>query len=72
MCAQVLFVELPKLSLTQRDELDIPLVSHELAEAITQMSPSRAPGVNRLPVEFDKQFWGIIGLDFYCVLIECV
>ena len=54
MCAQVLFAELPKLSLEQRDEMDIPLLSHELAEAGTQMSPSLAPGVDGLPVEFNK------------------
>jgi hypothetical protein len=43
MCAQVLFAGLPKLSLAQMDEMDIPLLSHELAEAVTQMSPGRAP-----------------------------
>jgi hypothetical protein len=67
MCAQVLFAELPKLSLAQRDEMDIPLLSQELAEAVTQMSPGRAPGIDGLPVEFYKQFWRIIGLDFCCV-----
>lgn len=72
LCAQVLFTELPKLSLAQRDDLDVPLLSHELAEAVTQMSPGRAPGVDGLPVEFSKKFWGIIGQDFFCVLRECV
>jgi hypothetical protein len=43
ICAQVLFAGLPKLSLAQRDKMDIPLSSHELAEALTQMSPGRAP-----------------------------
>jgi hypothetical protein len=39
MCAQVLFVDLPKLSLAQRDEMDIPLLSHELAEAVKPNVP---------------------------------
>ena len=43
---QVLFAELPKRSLAQRDEMDIPLLSNELAEAITQMST----GVDGLPI----------------------
>ena len=72
MCAQVLFAGLPKLSRAQRDEMDIPLLSHELAEAVTQMSPGRAPGVDGLPVEFYKKFWGTIGQDFFCVLRECL
>jgi hypothetical protein len=33
MCAHVLFSELPKLSLAQRDEIHIPFLSHGLAEA---------------------------------------
>lgn len=36
------------------------------------MSPSCAPMVDALPVEFYKKSWGIIGLDFFCVLCECV
>ena len=52
--------------------MDIPLLSHELAEAVTQMSPGRAPGVDGLPVEIYKKFWEIIGLDFFCVLREFV
>lgn len=46
MCSQVLFAELPKLSLAQRDEIDILLFSHELAEAVTQMFSGHAPGVD--------------------------
>ena len=38
--------------------MDIPLLSHELAEAVTQMSPGRAPGVDGLPVEFYKKILG--------------
>jgi hypothetical protein len=37
ICAQILFAELPKLSLAQRHERDIPLLSHELAEPLTAM-----------------------------------
>ncbi|CDQ98999.1 unnamed protein product [Oncorhynchus mykiss] len=55
-----------------RDKMDIPLLSHELAEAVTQMSPGRAPGFDGLPVEFSKRFWGIIGQDLFCMLCECV
>jgi hypothetical protein len=50
VCAQVLLSELPKLSLAQRDEINIPLLSHELAEAVTQMSPGRAQEVEGLPL----------------------
>ena len=38
VCAQVLLADLPKLSLAQRDEINIPLLTHELAEAVIQMS----------------------------------
>ena len=39
MCAQVLFAELPQLSLAQRDEMDVPLFSHELEKAINPDVP---------------------------------
>ena len=42
----------PKLSLGKRHEMDIPLLSHELAEAVNLSnllkSPCRAPGVDGL------------------------
>jgi hypothetical protein len=52
LCDSVLFAELPKLSPAKKDEIDFPLLSHELAEAVTQMSPGHAPGFDGLPVEF--------------------
>ncbi|CDQ59921.1 unnamed protein product [Oncorhynchus mykiss] len=42
------------------------------AEVCDPMSSGRAPGVDGLPVEFYKKFWGIIGQDFFCVLCEYV
>lgn len=49
--------ELPKLPLSHRDEMDIPLLSHELTEALSQMSPCCAPGVDGLPVKFHTKIW---------------
>lgn len=43
----------------------------ELTEAVQQVKPGRAPGIDGLPGEFYKVMWGIIGKDFYEVVQKC-
>lgn len=52
--SQVLLTDLPKLSLSQRNEMDISLGFHKLSVAISQIAPGCTPGVDGLPVDIYK------------------
>ena len=67
----VLHRGLPQLSPEDRAALDSALSLQELTDAVCQMAPGRAPGVDGLPAEFFRKFWACIGQDLYEVVMKC-
>ena len=61
-----------KLTQIQRDKLDEALTYQEYTQAIHQMPHNKAPGLDGLPVEVYKVFFGIIGIKLYEALMYCV
>lgn len=68
--ADELFNNLPVLDEGNIKNLDSDLTFEELTKAVNQLSSGRAPGIDGLPAEIYKTFWGIIGRDFFNVLQE--
>jgi hypothetical protein len=68
LCTEQLLHDLPQLGPEQRVALDITL--QELSTAVMQLSTGRAIGIDGLPSEFYKHFWGSIGEDVYEVVCE--
>lgn len=48
--------------------MDSAITFQEVTVAVQQLSSIRAPGIDGLPVEFYKHFWGLNGKDFFEVL----
>ena len=55
---------LPQLGPEQRVALDSDISLQELSTAVMQLSSGRDPGIDGLPSEFYKHFWGFIGEEF--------
>lgn len=53
-------LEGPKLSQTERDELDAPFSKDELHRALLQLNTNKCPGTDGLPPEFYLKFWELI------------
>jgi len=68
--ADELFNNLPVLDEENVKDLDSDLSFEEVTKAVNQLSSGRAPGIDGLPAEFYKTFWGIIGKDFFKVVQE--
>lgn len=68
-CLDILFDVLPQLGEERQLELDTALTFEEVTEAVHQLTPGKAPGIDGLPVDFYRTFWGIIGRDLYEVLM---
>ncbi len=62
--------DLPQLEQGKRKALDDIITYGDLTEAVQQLSMGRSPGIDGLTAEFYKHFWGIIGEDFYEVVLE--
>ncbi|GAA6094936.1 mucin-5B-like [Tachysurus ichikawai] len=58
-----LFNNLPSLNKEHKKELDLKL-SFEVVTVEVQLFSGCAPGIDGLPIEFYKTFWGIIGRVF--------
>ena len=55
----------------QRKICEGPLTEKELKTAVSQMVNSRSPGLDGLPCEFYKMFWGKLGRDLFEVVDKC-
>ncbi|KAI4885436.1 hypothetical protein NFI96_003951 [Prochilodus magdalenae] len=61
--------DLLQLDGQHRQDLDAALSFDEVTKAVYQLTSGRAPGVDGLPIDFYKAFWGIIGRDFFDVFL---
>lgn len=64
-----LFDLIPKLTPEHKEDLDCILSFQEVTKAVQELSIGKSPGLDGLPSEFFKQFWGIIGKDYYEVIL---
>ncbi|CAM2096758.1 unnamed protein product [Caretta caretta] len=53
----VLWEELPTVSASDRDRLELPLTLAEFSEAFRHMPTNKSPGMDRLTMEFYRLFW---------------
>ncbi|CAM4564761.1 unnamed protein product, partial [Caretta caretta] len=67
---EVLWEELPTVSVGDRDRLELPLTLAEFSEALCRMPTNKSPGMDRLTVEFYRAFWDILGPDLVTVWAE--
>ncbi|KAI4890910.1 hypothetical protein NFI96_026065 [Prochilodus magdalenae] len=56
-----LLCDLPRITGEQVDLLEAVLELQELTTAAQEQTSGRAPGIDGLPAEFYKHFWGTIG-----------
>ena len=62
---------LPQLSPEERDLLNSDITLEELTMAVSQMASGKAPGMDGLPSDFLKHFWGVLGRDILDIVKEC-
>ncbi|CAM2109326.1 unnamed protein product [Caretta caretta] len=67
---EVLWEELPTVSVGDRDRLELPLTLAEFSEALHRMPTNKSPGMDGLTVEFYRAFWDILGPDLVTVWAE--
>ncbi|CAM2106408.1 unnamed protein product [Caretta caretta] len=67
---EVLWEELPTVSVGDRDRLELPLTLAEFSEALRRMPTNKSPGMDGLTVEFYRAFWDILGPDLVIVWAE--
>ncbi|CAM2115979.1 unnamed protein product [Caretta caretta] len=67
---RVLSEELPTVSASDRDWLELPLNLAEFSEALRRMPTNKSPGMDRLTVEFYRVFWDILDPDLLTVWAE--
>ncbi|CAM2118286.1 unnamed protein product [Caretta caretta] len=67
---EVLWEELPTVSVGDRDRLELPLTLAEFSEALRRMPTNKSPGMDGLTVEFYRAFWDILGPDLVTVWAE--
>ncbi|CAM2096220.1 unnamed protein product [Caretta caretta] len=60
---RVLWEELPTVSASDRDRLELPLTLAQFSEAVRRMPTNKSPGMDRLTVEFYCVFWDVLGPD---------
>ncbi|CAM2097879.1 unnamed protein product [Caretta caretta] len=67
---RVLWEELPMVSASDRDRLELPLTLAEFSEALHHMPTNKSPGMDGLTVEFYRVFWDVLGPDLVTVWAE--
>ena len=65
-------LNIPKLDTELRTELDEDLTSQELSCALKEMANEKSPGLDGLPAEFYKVFWGKLKEFYHEVIKECI
>ncbi|KAI4883755.1 hypothetical protein NFI96_007667 [Prochilodus magdalenae] len=70
-CRDELLCDLPRITGEQVDLLEAVLELQELTTAAQEQTSGRAPGIDGLPAEFYKHFWGTIGEDLFAVFKCC-
>ena len=70
LCTEKLLHGLPQLGPEQRAGLDFDITLQELFTAVMQLSSGQAPGIDGLPADFYKHFWGCIAGVIYEVVCE--
>ncbi|CAM2095310.1 unnamed protein product [Caretta caretta] len=64
---RVLWEELPMVSASDRDQLELSLTLAEFSEALCRMPTNKSPGIDGLTVEFYRVFWDVLGPDLVTV-----
>ncbi|CAM2111996.1 unnamed protein product [Caretta caretta] len=67
---RVLWEELPMVSASDRDQLELPLTLAEFSEALRRMLTNKSPGMDGLTVEFYHVFWDVLSPDLVTVWAE--
>ncbi|CAM2119676.1 unnamed protein product [Caretta caretta] len=67
---EVLWEELPTVSVGDRDQLELPLTLAKFSEALHRMPTNKSLGMDGLTVEFYRAFWDILGRDLVTVWAE--
>ncbi|CAM2096674.1 unnamed protein product [Caretta caretta] len=67
---RVLWEELPTVSASNRDQLELALTLDEFSEALRRMPTNKSPGMDGLIVEFYCVFWDVLGPDLVTVWAE--
>ncbi|CAM2111685.1 unnamed protein product [Caretta caretta] len=67
---RVLWEELPTVSASDRDQLELPLTLAEFSEALRCMPTNKSPSMDGLTVEFYHVFWDVLGPDLVTVWAE--
>ncbi|CAM2096196.1 unnamed protein product [Caretta caretta] len=67
---RVLWEELPTVSASDRDRLELSLTLAEFSEALHRMPTNKSPGMDGLTVEFYHVFWDVLGPDLVTVWAE--
>ncbi|CAM2118842.1 unnamed protein product [Caretta caretta] len=67
---RVLWEELPTVSVSDRDRLELPLTLAEFSEALLRMPTNKSPGMDGLTVEFYRVFWDVLGPDLVTIWAE--
>ena len=58
----------PKVSIEEKIAQDVPFSLQEVAEAVMQLKNGKCPGIDGLPIDMYKVFWGKLAKTFHHML----
>ncbi|CAM2106159.1 unnamed protein product [Caretta caretta] len=67
---RVLWEELPTVSASDQDWLELPLTLAEFSEALHRMPTNKSPGMDGLTMEFYCVFWDVLSPDLVTIWAE--
>ena len=65
-------LQLPQISILQREELDSPITLEEIRKAVKEMKKNKTPGADGIPIEFYQTFWEQLEHLFTEMIMEVV